>query len=128
MPSLGSGKGDGRPRHATAALIPSMRTGSQCSPSARCHWYLPRRQDIDTVGWRQHINISCLAGIALRLLCLTSSRLATCGRMAMLHRISMAAITLVWALGAMTAAAQAWDDSKYPDLGGQWVRAEGGRG
>src|SRR5258705_13680936 len=46
----------------------------------------------------------------------------------MLYRGSIGAIVLTAALCAMIAGAQAWDDSKYPDLTGQWVRAEGARG
>src|SRR5215813_10327006 len=47
---------------------------------------------------------------------------------AMLYRSSIGAIVLTAALCATMAGAQAWDDSKYPDLSGQWVRAEGARG
>src|SRR5258705_11400476 len=46
----------------------------------------------------------------------------------MSHRISAAAIVLVSALCASIVATRAWDDSKYPDLKGQWVRADGSRG
>src|SRR5437879_6091388 len=48
------------------------------------------------------------------------------GRTAMLYRSSIAAIALAAALFASIADLQAWDDSKYPDLKGQWVRAPGG--
>jgi hypothetical protein len=40
----------------------------------------------------------------------------------MLDRISIAGIALAALLGASITAAQAWDDTKYPDLKGQWVR------
>ena len=40
----------------------------------------------------------------------------------MLDRISFAALAFAAALGATVSAAQAWDDTKYPDLKGQWVR------
>ncbi len=40
----------------------------------------------------------------------------------MLHRSSIAAMALAAALGAAIADAQAWDDTRYPDLKGQWVR------
>ena len=46
----------------------------------------------------------------------------------MLYRSSIGAIVLMAALCATIAGVQAWDDSKYPDLTGQWVRAEGARG
>src|SRR5262245_65632310 len=46
----------------------------------------------------------------------------------MLYRSSINAIVLAAALCATMTGAQAWDDSKYPDLTGQWVRAEGARG
>jgi hypothetical protein len=46
----------------------------------------------------------------------------------MLYRISIGAIALTAALCATIAGTQAWDDSKYPDLKGQWVRAEGAAG
>ena len=46
----------------------------------------------------------------------------------MLYRGSIGAIVLTAALCATIAGARAWDDSKYPDLTGQWVRAEGARG
>src|SRR5437660_10932973 len=39
-----------------------------------------------------------------------------------MQRSSVGAIALVAAL-CTTLAAQAWDDTKYPDLNGQWVRA-----
>ena len=42
----------------------------------------------------------------------------------MFDRSLIAAIAVVLALGATTA--EALDDSKYPDLKGQWVRAPGG--
>jgi hypothetical protein len=38
----------------------------------------------------------------------------------MLERRSVGAVVLVLALGAMTVGARAWDDTKYPDLKGQW--------
>jgi hypothetical protein len=44
------------------------------------------------------------------------------------YRSLIGAVTLFVALGATIVVAQAWDDSKYPDLKGQWVRAEGARG
>jgi hypothetical protein len=40
----------------------------------------------------------------------------------MLDRISITCLALAAQLGASVSAAQAWDDSKYPDLKGQWVR------
>src|SRR5215813_11890652 len=48
------------------------------------------------------------------------------GRICMVDRSLIAAIALVVALCATTAEIRAWDDSKYPDLKGQWVRAPGG--
>ena len=45
----------------------------------------------------------------------------------MSYRRMISAIALA-GLCATIADAQAWDDSKYPDLKGQWVRAEGARG
>ena len=44
----------------------------------------------------------------------------------MFDRSLIAAIAVVVALCATTAEIRAWDDSKYPDLKGQWVRAPGG--
>ena len=44
----------------------------------------------------------------------------------MFDRSLIAAIAIVVALCATTAEIRAWDDSKYPDLKGQWVRAPGG--
>jgi len=41
-------------------------------------------------------------------------------RIAMVDRISFAALAFATALGASVSAAQ--DDRKYPDLKGQWVR------
>jgi len=46
----------------------------------------------------------------------------------MSHRTSIAAAGLVAALGMMMTDAVAWDDAKYMDLKGQWVRASGGMG
>ena len=46
----------------------------------------------------------------------------------MLDHISTAAIALATAFCITIVDAQAWDDSKYPDLKGQWVRANGARG
>ena len=46
----------------------------------------------------------------------------------MSHRTSIAAAGLVAALGMMMTDAAAWDDAKYMDLKGQWVRASGGMG
>jgi hypothetical protein len=40
----------------------------------------------------------------------------------MLHRSAIAAMALAVALTAIMADAQAWDDARYPDLKGQWVR------
>src|SRR6267154_1805531 len=45
----------------------------------------------------------------------------------MLHRISLGAAVLLAALCVTIVDSQAWDDSKYPDLGGQW-RPIGGPG
>src|SRR6516165_10773289 len=42
--------------------------------------------------------------------------------MTMLDRIAFVAFSLAAALSATVTAAQAWDDTKYPDLNGQWVR------
>jgi hypothetical protein len=44
----------------------------------------------------------------------------------MLDRIPFVAFSLAAALGATVTAAQAWDDTKYPDLKGQWVRGYSG--
>jgi hypothetical protein len=43
-------------------------------------------------------------------------------RTTMLHRSFIAAVALAAALGAFTADARAFDDTRYPDLKGQWVR------
>src|SRR5258708_27749783 len=48
--------------------------------------------------------------------------------MAMLYRSSICAISLLAVLLVAVVNAHAWDDGKYPDLKGQWVRAEGARG
>src|SRR5215813_14001442 len=48
--------------------------------------------------------------------------------MAMLYRNSLGAISLLAVLLLAIMDSQAWDDSKFPDLKGQWVRAEGARG
>jgi hypothetical protein len=40
----------------------------------------------------------------------------------MLHRSAIAAVALAAALAASMADARAWDDARYPDLKGQWVR------
>jgi hypothetical protein len=40
----------------------------------------------------------------------------------MRYRISIAALTLIAALCACVRAAPAWEDAKYPDFRGQWVR------
>jgi hypothetical protein len=50
------------------------------------------------------------------------------GRATMLRRIAAGAAALVSAIGMTIAETRAWDDSNYPDLKGQWVRAEGYRG
>ena len=44
----------------------------------------------------------------------------------MFCRISIAAMAILTALCASIADLQAWDDSKYPDLKGQWMRGPGG--
>jgi hypothetical protein len=44
------------------------------------------------------------------------------GRTIMPDRSSIAAIALAAALGATNTSAQAWDEARYPDLKGQWVR------
>src|SRR5262245_9159963 len=49
-------------------------------------------------------------------------------RIAMLNRCVIIALTLATALAVMSFDASAFDDAKYPDLKGQWVRAEGARG
>src|SRR5215471_14136148 len=41
----------------------------------------------------------------------------------MLHRSVIAAVVLAVALPAFLCDARAWDDTRYPDLTGQWVRA-----
>jgi len=41
---------------------------------------------------------------------------------------SIGALALLAALSITATETLAWDDSKYPDLSGQWVRAEGARG
>jgi hypothetical protein len=46
----------------------------------------------------------------------------------MLYRSSIYAISLLAVLLVGVVNAHAWDDGKYPDLKGQWVRAEGARG
>ena len=46
----------------------------------------------------------------------------------MLYRRSIGAIALLAALGTTMTGTRAWDETKYPDLNGQWVRAEGARG
>jgi hypothetical protein len=40
----------------------------------------------------------------------------------MLYRSPIGAIALLAAVGVAIGDAQAWDDSKYPDMKGQWVR------
>ena len=44
----------------------------------------------------------------------------------MFYRSLIAAIALASAWGVTMTDARAWDDSKYPDLKGQWVRGPGG--
>ena len=44
----------------------------------------------------------------------------------MLHRNSIATIAFAAALGAAITDVQAWDDTRYPDLKGQWVRGYSG--
>ncbi len=46
----------------------------------------------------------------------------------MLDRSSIGAFALMAALAMSIGGAAALDDSKYPNLKGQWVRAEGARG
>ena len=46
----------------------------------------------------------------------------------MLYRSSIGAMALMAALAMSIGGAAAFDDSKYPNLKGQWVRAEGARG
>jgi hypothetical protein len=46
----------------------------------------------------------------------------------MLYRSLTGVIAFVAALGVTIVDLQAWDDAKYPDLKGQWVRADGNRG
>src|ERR1700760_2346106 len=43
----------------------------------------------------------------------------------MLHRGSIGAVVLAAALCAPLAGAQAFDETKYPDWGGQWLRPKG---
>src|SRR5262249_61812168 len=49
-------------------------------------------------------------------------------RIAMFDRGVMGAMALLVTLAATCVTARALDDPKYPDLKGQWVRAEGARG
>src|SRR6267378_4062916 len=44
------------------------------------------------------------------------------GRISMLHRSSIAAVALAGALMLTTGSAQAFDETKYPNLKGQWER------
>jgi hypothetical protein len=44
----------------------------------------------------------------------------------LIRKLVPTSIALIFALGASMSAAWAWDDSKYPDLKGQWVRGPGG--
>src|SRR5215813_4327546 len=44
------------------------------------------------------------------------------------YRVSITAVTLASALCLTIAGARAWDDTKYVDLKGQWVRGDGGMG
>ena len=46
----------------------------------------------------------------------------------MLYRVTIGAVALFALLGLTISDASAFDDAKYPDLKGQWVRAEGARG
>src|SRR5437868_3435386 len=46
----------------------------------------------------------------------------------MFYRTLIGAIALVAVLIVTVIDAHAWDDAKYPDLKGQWIRAEGARG
>src|SRR5258705_8885809 len=46
----------------------------------------------------------------------------------MLYRGSMSTLALLVSLFTTISGASAFDDAKYPDLKGQWVRAEGARG
>src|SRR5437764_13359040 len=48
--------------------------------------------------------------------------------MAMVYRSAIGAFLLFALLFATDFGARAFDDAKYPDLKGQWVRAEGARG
>jgi hypothetical protein len=45
------------------------------------------------------------------------------GRTTVMQRSSVGVIALTAALCLTVGAAQAWDDTKYPDINGQWVRA-----
>lgn len=49
-------------------------------------------------------------------------------KMAMLYQSSIGAFSFLAVLLVAVVDAPAWDDGKYPDLKGQWVRAEGARG
>jgi hypothetical protein len=49
-------------------------------------------------------------------------------RMAMPYRSLIGAVSLFAAQCVTIVDAQTWDDTKYPDLKGQWVRAEGAGG
>ena len=44
------------------------------------------------------------------------------------YRVSITGVTLASALCLTIAGARAWDDTKYVDLKGQWVRGDGGMG
>jgi len=44
------------------------------------------------------------------------------------YRVSITAVTLASALCLTIAGARAWDDTKYVNLKGQWVRGDGGMG
>src|SRR5437870_8833364 len=75
----------------------------------------------------RHRDIDSLLFCCIRIGLVTTASIFA-GRTAMLHRSLIAAIALASALGVSALDAQAWDDSKYPDLKGQWVRADGARG
>src|SRR5262245_60040763 len=53
----------------------------------------------------------------------THARKSITGRTTVMQRSSVAAAALAAALCLTAAGAQAWDDTKYPDVNGQWVRA-----
>src|SRR5260221_10524281 len=60
--------------------------------------------------------------------CLVGILVGMSGRTAMPYRSLICAMSLFAVQCVAIVDAQAWDDARYPDLKGQWVRAEGARG